>query len=59
LKSNRLIRWGGAGRLKNRDLRNEGKSVEVIENKYRKNVWFLVCVEVDENKILLGILCGC
>jgi hypothetical protein len=41
------------------ELKNEGKSVEVIENKYRKNVNFLVCVEVDENRQVIHFLCGC
>jgi hypothetical protein len=41
------LSWIGARRK--RELNFEGKSAEVIENTYRKNVRFQPCAEVVEN----------
>ena len=47
-----------AGRGK-KGFKNEGESVEVVENTYRKNVRSWVCVEVDENKQVMDFLRIC
>ncbi len=44
--------WFG-DRKKKGAPKNEGKYAEVVENKCRKNVSFLVCAEVYENKALI------
>jgi hypothetical protein len=43
-----VIKIGGRGAPKKGEPKNEGKSVEVIENKCRKNVSFWLCVDVIE-----------
>ena len=40
-------------------MKFEGVSAEVVENKYRKNVNFLVCAEVIENKVDIIFLKVC
>jgi hypothetical protein len=48
-----VARWGKKG------FKNEGESVEVIENTCRKNVLFGVCVEVVKKKRVKDFLRIC